>query len=165
MAVWNRIKSLNVQQLFLLLKTFGTRLAYFFPTHRATLQTVRICEKLFEKAHHKHNVPNAFRHALWNVLIAKNCYVKNNSIEKSVDWAKKVTDMHEKLAPNSNLEMLMDLHNNEIGRMLFLENSLHSENTDRILSVIKEKMETAVKVGSPEEIKKSKKEFVYLEDL
>ncbi len=165
MAIWNRIKSLNIKQLFLLAKTFVVNPLYFFPTHRATLQTVQICDKHFGKAHHKNNVSNAFRHALWNILIAKNVYPKNDSVEKSLEWAKEMTDLHEKLAPNAKLEMKMDLHNNEVGRILFKKHNLQSEDKEAIVSVLKNKMETAVEVSSVEEIEKNKNEFVYIEDL
>ncbi len=164
MAVWNRIKSLNIKQLFLLTGTFIKRPKYFFPTHRATLKTVQICDKLFKKAHHKNNVTNACRHALWNILIAKNVYSKNDSVEESVEWAKKITDLHEKLAPNAELQRKMDLHNNEVGRFLFIENNLHSKEKEIIVSLLNQKMQTAVKVGSIEEIEKNKNEFVYIED-
>lgn len=141
MAVWNRIKSLSFKQLFLLVKTFALKPQYFFPTHRATLQTLQICNRLYGKKHHKNNITNAFRHALWNILIAFHCYKKNKSIETSVNWAKKTTDLHEKLAPNNQIEMLMDLHNNDIGRFLFAENNLHEYNKEAIIAILKEKNE------------------------
>ncbi|MCR9182333.1 MAG: hypothetical protein NXH73_05355 [Flavobacteriaceae bacterium] len=165
MAIWNRIKSLNIKQLFLLGRTFIVNPLYFFPTHRATLQTVQICDGLFGKAHHINNVSNAFRHALWNILIAKNVYQKNNSVENSAEWAKKVTDLHEKLAPNSKLEMVMDLHNNEVGRVIFAKKQLQNKAENEIISELKEKMKTAVKISSIEEIEENKSEFVYIEDL
>ncbi len=165
MAVWKRIKNLNFKQFFLLVGAFIKRPRYFFPTHRATLKTVQVCDRLFKKAHHKNNVTNAFRHALWNVLIAKKCFPKNNSVEKSLEWAKTITDLHEKLAPNSELEMIMDLHNNEIGRTLFAEKQLQDKNEESIITLLKEKMETDVKVSSIEEIEENKSEFVYIEDL
>lgn len=165
MAVWNRIKSMSIKQLFLLVRTFSVNPMYFFPTHRATIKTVQICDDLFGKAHHKNNVTNAFRHALWNILIAKKSFKKNSSIEKSVEWAKAITDLHEKLAPNSKLEMIMDLHNNEIGRNLFAVKQLEMMENESIITVLKEKMKTAVKVSSIDEIEGHKSEFVYLEDL
>ncbi|MEX0997281.1 MAG: hypothetical protein WDZ45_09560 [Flavobacteriaceae bacterium] len=124
-----------------------------------------MCDTLFGKAHHKNNETNALRHALWNILIAKNVYQKNNSVEKSVEWAKKITDLHEKLAPNTKLEMRMDLHNNEIGRNMFAEEQLQNSDATEIISKLKEKMKSAVKVSSIQEIEKHKREFVYLEDL
>lgn len=165
MNIWKRIKNLSFKQLFLLAGTFIKRPRYFFPTHMATLKTVQICDKLFEKAHHKNNVSNAFRHGLWNVLIAKNVFSKNNSVEKSMEWAKTITDLHEKMAPNNELEMAMDLHNNEIGRTLFAEKQLQNMNEENSIAVLKEKMETAVKVSSLNEMKENKNEFVYIEDL
>lgn len=165
MAVWNRIKNLSFKQFFLLTGTFMKRPTYFFPTHRATLKTVQICDRLFKKAHHKNNVTNAFRHALWNVLIAKKCFAKNNSVEKSVEWAKIITDLHEKLAPNDELEMIMDLHNNEMGRTLFAEKQMQKMEEESIIAVLKEKMETAVKVSSIDKLEENKSEFVYIEDL
>lgn len=165
MAVWKRIKSLNIKQLFLLVKTFSVNPQYFFPTHRATLKTVQICDRLFKKTHHKNNVTNAFRHALWNVLIAKKCFAKNNSVEKSAEWSKTITDLHEKMAPNDELEMTMDLHNNEMGRKLFAEKQMQLKDEDSIIAILKENMGTAVKVSSIEEIENTKNEFVYIEDL
>lgn len=165
MPVWNRIKNMSIKQLFLLVKTFGGKPEYFFPTHRATLKTVQICDDIFGKAHHKNNVTNAFRHALWNILIAKKCFKKNSSIEKSVEWAKTITDLHEKLAPNSKLEMNMDMHNNEFGRTLFAEKQLQKIDEEEIIVVLKEKMDTAVKVQSIDEIAINKRDFVYIEDL
>lgn len=165
MAVWNRIKNLSFKQLFLLASTFIKRPRYFFPTHRATLKTVQICDRLFKRAHHKNNVTNAFRHALWNVLIAKKCFEKNNSVEESVEWARKVTDLHEKLAPNAELEMEMDLHNNEVGRNFFAKKQMQNSDLTEIISELKEKMKTAVKISSIEEIEENKSEFVYIVDL
>lgn len=165
MAVWNRIKSLSFKQLFLLVKTFALKPQYFFPTHRATLQTLQICNRLYGKKHHKNNITNAFRHALWNILIAFHCYKKNKSIKTSVNWAKKTTDLHEKLAPNNQIEMLMDLHNNANGRFLFTEHNLHEYNKEAIIAILKEKMKTAALITSISEIKYFKNEFVYLEEL
>jgi len=165
MAVWKRIKSMSIKQLFLLVRTFSVNPMYFFPTHRATLKTVQICNDLYGKAHHENNVTNSFRHALWNILIAKKCFKKNNSVEKSLEWAKTITDLHEKLAPNSKLETNMDLHNNEIGRVLFAEKQMQKMSEEKIIAVLKEKKETAVKVSSINEMRGNIGEFVYIEDL
>jgi hypothetical protein len=164
-AILNRIKSLSFKQFYLLVRAFILKPFYFLPTHRATLQTVQICNRLFKKQHHKNNVTNAFRHALWNVLIAKRCYKMNQSVEKSVSWAKQITDLHEQLAPNSYLEMQMDLHNNNIGRVIFVEHKLYQESQETTISVLKEKMRTAGLVKSVSEIENFTNEFVYLEEL
>ncbi|TPV35017.1 hypothetical protein FJ651_05675 [Paucihalobacter ruber] len=89
----------------------------------------------------------------------------NQSVEKSVLWAKKITDLHEQLAPNSCLEMQMDLHNNKIGRVIFVEHKLYQENQEIIISVLKEKIKTAGLISKPSEIENFNNEFVYLEEL
>lgn len=165
MAVLNRIKSLSFKQLLILIRTFIAQPLYFFPTHRATIQTLQICNRLFRNKHHKNNVTNAFRHALWNILIAFHCYKVNKSAEKSILWAKTTTDLHEKLAPNEKIEMLMDLHNNHIGRILFVEHKLHQQDKESIISILKEKMKTAVLITTISEIENFQNEFVYLDEL
>ena len=45
-------------------------------------------------------------------------YAKNK--QKSVFWAQKVADLYEKVTQNEILDQEMDLHNNTIGRIFFL---------------------------------------------
>lgn len=45
---------------------------------------------------------------------------KISSPEKSLNWTKRITDLHEDLFPNEALQTKMDLHNNEIGRQYFM---------------------------------------------
>jgi len=163
MAIWSRIKKLSLKQLFLLVKTFVKYPIYFFPTQRATTRTMAICDKLFGKAHHKNNATNAFRHALWNILIAYYCYQKNNSVEKSVRWAKTITDLHEKIAPNIPIETTMDLHNNAIGRQLFIENKLHIASENDVVDLLLKKLKSSVLVSSIDDINKQSVNFVHLE--
>lgn len=89
----------------------------------------------------------------------------SKSVEKSVSWAKHITDLHEQLAPNSYLEMQMDLHNNNIGRVIFVEHKLCQESQETTVSVLKEKMQTAGLVKSVSEIENFTDEFVYLQEL
>ncbi|PKM42883.1 MAG: hypothetical protein CVV03_09215 [Firmicutes bacterium HGW-Firmicutes-8] len=57
---------------------------------------------------------DAFRHALWSGLMTRDC---------GVNWAKKVGDAHENGAKNNpELEKKMDLHNNEVGRKIAIDN-------------------------------------------
>lgn len=165
MKFWSRVKKLSFKQLFLLAKTFGKHPTYFFPTQRATIKTITICDKLFGKAHHQNNQTNAFRHALWNILIAQHCYSKNNSVEKSVNWAKKITDLHEKIAPNDPLEMAMDLHNNAVGRQLFQEKRLYQKSITEIVSVLQQETKASSKVSSIKEIQNYPKTFVHIDPL
>jgi len=163
MNLWNRIKKLSIKQFFLLVINFVSRPLFFFPTHRATARTLAISKKLFGQKHHKNNSANAFRHALWNVLISLYCFKVSKSVEKSITWAEKITALHEKLAPNSELEMQMDLHNNEMGRILFLKLRLEKEKEDAIITILQDKMKTSKKVTNILEIENEKDEFVYIE--
>lgn len=116
------------------------------PTIRATTNTIQICNDHFGNRHHKSNTANAFRHALWNVLICKEAFEKTKNKEKALLWAQKVTTLYEKVTNNTDLDEAMDLHNNDIGRILF---SLHPNKTEKeYLNILKEKMEVALRFES-----------------
>ncbi|MCL6266793.1 hypothetical protein M3P07_09890 [Flagellimonas sp. 2012CJ39-3] len=88
---------------------------------------MRISTALYGTAHHKNGIANAFRHALWNYLIAKECQNWNKNLDKVLAWTEKITNWHEAAFPNKELAKKMDLHNNQIGRLLFKDNSQRSE--------------------------------------
>ncbi len=88
---------------------------FMIPTYVATRKTIAVCDEKFGKAHHKNGRANAFRHALWNVLIIHKCK-RWASITKATAWAKRITDWHEDFSINPELARAMDLHNNHIGR-------------------------------------------------
>ncbi|SRR5690554_4135061 len=163
MTIWNRIKQLNLKQFFILLKVFIIRPLYIIPTHRATIGTLLICDKLFGTKHQNHSKENAFRHALWNIIIAKNCYTTKRGVTNVIKWAEKITSIHEKMAPNKPLETVMDLHNNKVGLTLFEEEKLYEKSLSEIKKVLLEKMEFGVKVSSIEEMKQHTGKMVYLE--
>ncbi|MCP9199371.1 hypothetical protein MKO06_05600 [Gramella sp. GC03-9] len=93
------------------------------PTYRATERTLEFCDDNFGKEHHGNSRANAVRHALWNYLICESCFEQGISKEEAAAWAEKLTSLHEELAPNSEIERKMDLHNNAVGRKLFLKDS------------------------------------------
>lgn len=163
MAIWKRIQRLSIKQFFILLRVFISRPHYIIPTHKATVKTMQICDKKFGKAHHKHTRENAFRHALWNVIIAKNCYKPNRKVKTVVYWAEKVTTLHEKLAPNEPLETAMDLHNNEIGRKVFIQERFHEKSLEEMKVILIRLMDGAVKVNSISEMEQNRDKMVYLE--
>lgn len=136
---------------------------YIIPTHKATIETLLICDKLFGTKHQNHNRENAFRHAIWNVIIAKNCYTPKQGVAKVVEWAEKVTTMHEKIAPNKPLETAMDLHNNKIGLTLFEQEKLYQKPLSEIKKMLLEEMKVGIKVSSAEEMKQHTDKMVYLE--
>ncbi len=163
MPLLGKIRKLNARQLFMLTKIFLGKPQYLFPTYKATRRTIQIANRLYGKAHHKDNVTNAFRHALWNFLIAKNCFAQNNSVEKSVAWAKTITNLHEKLMPNKPLPKTMDLHNNFVGRKVFKKHYM-LEADEKIIKCFTELIPQAQKVGNVKDIIKDSLQLVYIED-
>lgn len=85
----------------------------------ATWQCVSICDHKFGKTHHKDNKANAFRHALWNMLLVRNALLCGSTPVAAEAWAKQLTDWHEDFSPNRDLARAMDLHNNQLGRLLY----------------------------------------------
>jgi len=132
------------------------------PTHRAINQTMRICNKLFGESHHGDNRANAFRHALWNILVAQKTIKRLKTQERTLSWAAHITSLHEELMPNEPLEKAMDLHNNEAGRIFFPD--LQSSSEEDIIRYLEKKTSEAVKIKSVEEIESLKGILVYLEE-
>lgn len=141
--IWRRIRNLSLEQLFILFKLFLKNPRFLLPSLKATSESLQICNQKFGNRHKGNSRENAFRHALWNYLICDKCFSVIASEEKATDWAKKFTDLHEKLAPNEEKARKMDLHNNLIGRNLFLEQHNRIEN---IVPVLEEMMKKASKI-------------------
>lgn len=161
MAVWARIKNMNFKELFSVSKIFITKPPYIFPTYKATIKAIKICDKLYAEEHHNNGKENAFRHALWNYLICKKCYPISGSVEVVRNWSDHITGLHEKFSPNPKLEKEMDLHNNRVGQFLFKENDI---STKEIIELLQEKMKLAIKISGEKQINNSKDKLVYIED-
>lgn len=162
MNIWKRIRQLSIGQLFKLSALFLKHPLLIIPTLKATKRAFEICDHLFKKEHHKRTKANAFRHALWNVLICKNSMKMTKNKQKSVFWAQKVTDLYEKVTQNSLLDEAMDVHNNAIGRLCFLNNM---EETEAIFIEILQKLsKNAQKITKIEEIEQNRAILVYLEE-
>ena len=73
-----------------------------------------------------------------------------------------MTSLHEELMPNHPLEKEMDLHNNEVGRLVFKE--LKAESIEVIIQFIKQKSEEAVQIKTVEETDKLKGVLVFIEE-
>ncbi len=158
MNIWYRIKKLSFKQLFNLGLVFIKRPLLIAPTLKATKSAMAISQQHYGKAQHSNGKANAFRHALWNVLLAKIAY--KGDVEKAIHWAEQVTTLHEKLAPNEPLERAMDLHNNKIGRQLFAETKALSER--ETVQFLKEQAEKASQVSTMEDVEKYPNEMVYI---
>lgn len=113
------IKSMDFRQLWSLFWLCIKHLRFVFPTIKGTRKTVAICDDLYGTKHHRNGPENAVRHALWNVLIANQSVQRGLPLQRSLAWAKTITDWHEDFSPNEPLARAMDLHNNRVGRALF----------------------------------------------
>ena len=78
-------------------------------------------------------------------------------------WAQKVTDLYEKVTQNDPLNKAMDLHNNAIGRIYFL--NLLDKKEEETVNYVLNSSKNAKKVSKIEEMKLFKNEMVYLEEL
>jgi len=161
MSFWNIIKSLDFKQLWILLLWFLKHPLYMFATAKATYFTIRISQKEFPDIHDQHNKANAFRHALWNLLIAKESAKFSSDLEAVLNWTKRITDWHEEFSPNKEMPKLMDLHNNKIGRNHFLEYQENSK--EQIVSLLKNELIKAVQIQQKSTFKKFENQLVYLE--
>ena len=162
MKIWTRIKQLSISQLWKFSILFLKHPLLIIPTISATKRTFEICNKLFGKEHNKSNTANAFRHMLWNLLICKNTLKRTKNKQKSVFWAQKVSDLYEKVTQNKPIEQAMDLHNNAVGRIYFL--NLLDKNEQEIVVFAQEKMKNAQKVKEKEVMKRYPCEMVFLTD-
>ena len=108
MKLWARINKLSFSQLWQLSVVFLKHPLLIMPTLKATKDTFAICNQLYGNQHHKSNRANAFRHALWNVLICNKSVNTLKNKQKSVFWAQKVTDLYEKVTQNEPMDEAME---------------------------------------------------------
>lgn len=156
------LRNLNFHQLLMLGKLFLKNPRYAVPTLVATKHCMRIATREYGEKHHLDNKANAFRHALWNLLILRSCLKWNSNLEKAMQWSKTITDWHEEFSPNPAIEKAMDLHNNEIGRNLFLETKSLSE--EELINFLKQKATKAKRIFNVEDCEHYKNEMVFIED-
>ena len=161
MSFWKIIRGLNYRQLTSLFVWFLKHPLYMISTIQATLLTFRISERKFPKIHGKHNKANAFRHALWNIIIARKCSRFSKDEVSVLRWPKQIPHWHEEFSPNEKLAEAMDLHNNQIGRDLFRE--LSEMKVDDIVAFIIKEMESAIKISKISDIEGSN-QMVYIEE-
>lgn len=156
------IKGLNFKQLFSLTVWFLKHPIFMICTVRATVLTFRISQREFPNIHGLHGKANAFRHALWNILIASKCHKIDKNLESVLNWTKEITDWHEYFSPNEELMRNMDLHNNRIGRDFYKSNL--NNKLDDLERKLMSKLSDAVLVTSVEEIERIENDLVYLEE-
>ncbi|HLW32590.1 MAG TPA: hypothetical protein VKX40_10045 [Aequorivita sp.] len=162
MKILSRISELKFSKLWRLAWIGLKNPLLVWPTHSATIKTMKICDRLFGDSHHADNRANAFRHAFWNILIAKSVIRILRSEEKAISWAEKITSLHEELMPNYPLEKEMDLHNNEVGRIYFPE--IQTSTEEEIISFLKKEMKKAVRIKTVEESEDFKGILVFIKE-
>ncbi|QED38357.1 hypothetical protein FK178_11810 [Antarcticibacterium arcticum] len=133
---------------------------YFLPTLRATKNTLKNCNVRYGELHHSNDLTNAYRHALWNLLICEECFKVTGNVEKTINWARKITDLHEELSPNLPLEKAMDLHNNRIGREIFKDSFYDKRNSGELLD---QKMREAVKIDHISQLQNRETQLIFIE--
>ena len=163
MNLWRQLKSLNISALWALTKLCLCHPFRIIPTIRATRACVSVCDRHFGKRHHRNSPANAFRHALWNYYIARECFKRDTRIRRILEWTQKITDWHEIFSRNDLVARDMDLHNNRIGRLLFEQDP--NMQPEGIIDLLKSKLKASVKISSPEDLSKvDKLNFVHLID-
>lgn len=123
---------------------------FIWPTIKATNQAVTIATQHFGTSHHRNTPANAFRHALWNYLIASKCsnWSKNNA--KIVTWTKKITELHELILPGNELANTMDLHNNAVGLEVYTTNKKLP--LEQVIPLLLTRVKDSVKITSMKDV-------------
>ncbi|WP_435182331.1 DUF6973 domain-containing protein [Cellulophaga omnivescoria] len=160
MKIWTRIKSLSIRQFFKLSLLFLRHPLLLGPSIKATKQTFALCNTYYPDGHGKSNKGNAFRHAVWNALLCTYTLKRTKSKQKSVFWAQKVTDLYEKVTNNNELDELMDLQNNAVGRLYFFNYADKKES--ELIDFILEKSKVAEKIANAKDIKLYPANMVYI---
>jgi len=163
MRIWATLKTLSIPQLFKLARLFATRPHYIVLTLRASKKAMRLSTKIYGKTHHKSNRANAFRHALWTLLLGRAVYRKTSDLKKAQDWALKFTNLHEELFVNNALDRAMDLHNNHFG-IGVLPQYLKTTETEMI-EFLQTEAEKAIQISAPEEADQNLNHLVYISEI
>ncbi len=163
MNLWNRIKILRPKQLGKLIILLGRNPRLVFPTIQATKRTLTICDSLYGKKHHRNNPANAFRHAFWNMLLCRAVFKIHGDLEKALDWAKTITDLHEEISFSNDLAKAMDLHNNAVGRKLFKEKHKNFRLEKEIIFILKEIAKNAQQIALPKEVENYSGKLVFID--
>lgn len=134
------------------------------PTVWSTVESILFSELNFKESHGGRGAANAFRHAAWNLLITKNCSVFTSQ-KKALTWAKHITDLHEDCFPNEAFDHAMDLHNNRLGREVYIELSRQEIKSKReMIRYLVEKSKAAIGLNDEKEFINYPNELVYFKE-
>lgn len=162
MKYWKLIKTLNFKQFISLFGIFIKFPLFVYPVLKATSSSMLIAQKEFPDIHGKSNKANAFRHALWSVLLIKELSKWSRNLDKVVWFTQKITTWHENFSPNAPLDCAMDLHNNQRGIDLALQLLKNKVTTQIIISFLKQQLQTSVQIASVNEIARYPQQLVYI---
>jgi len=163
MNVGRIIKSLSWSQLIRLLGIAISRPILFYCFIKATKKCISITTTHFGNTHHKNNIANAFRHALWTFLIINFSLKAGKNIKKSTSWAKFITDWHEDTFINNPLERAMDIHNNTVG-ICFAEKQYSSnKNLEMSITSLLDNTNEAIQITNLDEIKLANNKLVFID--
>ena len=160
MNIWNTLRRINTGSFWRILNLSIKHPLFLYPTLLATKECMRISTLHFDREHYRNTPANAFRHAFWNYLIAHSCAKWSTNPCKVLKWTKAITDWHENAFINRELPRLMDFHNNEIGRTLYIQNS--AKNLDFVVELLLNKTKDAIQIKSPEAISSVSDNLVFL---
>ena len=150
MSLFGVIKNLSLRQLWKLALLCIRNIWKLIPTWKATRMSVAVADEYYGKEHHRNTPANAFRHALWNYLVAKKCFKTKDKMDDVLQWTKEITDFHEDLFPNDQLARAMDLHNNRVGRNIF--QSKPATSYDEIILMMRHLTAQSKFINSTEEL-------------
>lgn len=160
MSPWQVLKRVSIENLWNVFALSVQHPLFLWPTAKATRQTMAISYDHYGKKHHQNGPANAFRHGLWNYLIAKRCTKYSRDNVKCSNWAKKITDWHEHAFPNRELARKMDFHNNALGRRFFLEKS--SLTIEQAIEEFKKLTQESIFVDTSTDLESLKNKFVHI---
>lgn len=154
------------------------------PIKKATNKAKELTDSNFPKIIAYQNKADAFRHAIWNVLICKYIGEDKNEISDCTKRADDFTTKHETGATKPSgmtdtdweLDKQMDLHNNAQGRKyfesvawivkvgLFKVKRVRAPSEEEIVSGIKGKLNSAQKISTSNDTSKYPSNIVYIID-
>lgn len=154
------------------------------PIKKATNKAKELTDSNYPKSEKWRDKADAFRHAIWNVLICKYIGEDKNEISDCTKKAEDFTTKHETGATKPSwmtdldweLDKQMDLHNNAQGRKyfesvawivkvgLFKVKRVRAPSEEEIVSGIKGKLNSAQKISTANDANKYPSNLVYIKD-
>ena len=160
MKLLKSLRRISLKSFWSLFKLSLKNPLFIYPTLMATSECIQISTRHFGREHMKNGQANAFRHALWNFLIAHKCTKWSKNGERIEEWTKSITDWHEEAFKNRDLARLMDLHNNEVGRRVFIENT--TARPQEVIDLLLKKSAQSVKISNKEALTAAENSLVHL---